>query len=385
MSEPSKITQILELGWKDYMSTHHVNAVQYKAGYSICNCKSERMGYNTSLCTECGYSEIHYNSCHNRNCPNCQVIDRIRWVDMRKSEVINSSYFHIVFTVPSELYPLFRWNQREMYSILHKCTADTILELSRDKKYIGGTPGIIQVLHTWGQELNYHPHIHCIVSGGCLSLNKQHILLSGKHFFIPIRVMSKLFRGKFLSSLKKLKESGKLMLCGNCSKLRNPYEWKELLNTLYNTPWVVYSKETFNRFGNAIEYLGKYTHRVAISNARIKFFDKDGVTFSARDYRTGTYYDVHLSLDAFIGRLMNHVLPVGFQKIRYYGFLNNRYKNINLDIIFRLQNRIRSKARFADASVADIMKDVYQVDIMKCPCCGKSTFMPGRSFYPLRE
>lgn len=385
MGQLSKITQIFELGWKNYIDSHHVNAVQYKAGYSICNCKSKLMGFNTVTCSECGFSETHYNSCHNRNCPNCQVVDRIRWVDKRKSEVIDSPYFHMVFTVPSELYPLFYKNQRDMYSLLHKCVSETILELSLDKKFIGGTPGIIQVLHTWGQELNYHPHIHCIVSGGCLSPDKQQILYAGKHFYIPVRVMSKKFRGKLIFYLKKLKESGKLELYGNCKKYKNSYDWNELVNKLYSMDWVVYTKETFNKFGNAIEYLGKYTHRVAISNKRIQSFDENGVTFSAKDYRTETYHDIHLSLGDFIGRICKHVLPAGFQKIRYYGFLNNRYKNKNLELIFRLQNKTRFKARFEGATVSAIMKEVYGIDIMKCPCCGKSTFRPGRRIYPLRE
>ena len=197
--------------------------------------------------------------------------------------------------------------------------------------------------------------------------------------------MSKKFRGKLLFHIKKLKESNELELYGNCRKYKNSYEWSELINKLYSMDWVVYTKETFNKFGNAIDYLGKYTHRVAISNKRIKSFDKDGVIFSAKDYRTGMYNDIHLSLVDFIGRMMKHVLPVGFQKIRYYGFLNNRYKTINLELIFKLQNKVRFKAKYEGATVADIMKDMYNIDIMKCPCCGKSTLQPGRRIYPLRE
>ena len=376
----SKIQQIFDLGWDDYSSSFTPSMTQQKAAYSISACKSGSLGCNISQCEDCGHVEIHNNSCRNRNCPNCQAILKEVWIDARKSEVIDSPYFHVVFTVPSELNPLIYANQKLLYALLHKCSSETLLELSADKKYLGATPGIIQVLHTWGQTLNYHPHIHCIVTGGGLTKDYR-LKTSSDSFFIPVKVLGSKFRGKFLAYLNSCQRQGRLVLPSSCEELRNSYAWAQYRDRLYKKEWCPYIKETFNGFGNAIEYLGRYTHRIAITNSRIISVSSRKVSFWAKDYRNGEKIIVDISPDEFIRRLMMHVLPDGFQKIRYYGFLNNRNKKKNLSIIFRIQGHQKFTSKFTGVSVSEIMKSVWNYDISICPCCGKSSMRhAGRTF-----
>ena len=381
MSKPSKIQQIFLNSYEDfYTSDSHVSGVQEKAARAILNCKSGTLGCNISQCTDCGHMEFHNNSCRNRNCPNCQAILKEIWIDKRRAEVIDSPYFHVVFTVPHELNPLIYGNQELLYSLLHRCSSETLLELSRDKKYLGATPGIIQVLHTWGQTLNFHPHIHCIVSGGGLS-DDHKLRKCGEKFFIPVHVMAKMFRGKFLAYLQKYYAAEKLAFSSSCTELQNSYSWNEFRDSLYKKDWCPYIKETFNGFGNAIEYLGRYTHRIAITNTRIQSVTESQVTFSARDYRSGETKAITLENVEFIRRFLMHVLPSGFQKIRYYGFLNNRTKTKNLKIIFRLQGYQKFKQRYVGLSTAELLKAVWNYDIHVCPACGCSSMTHlGRSY-----
>lgn len=277
-----KIRQIFEQAYDDYSAQGHFQPdVQHKAAHAILNCKSGRLGFNLSQCTDCGHIEIHNNSCRNRNCPNCQAVLKEIWVDRRRAEVINTPYFHVVFTLPHELNPLIYCNQKLLYGLLHRCCSETLLELSADKKWLGAVPGIIQVLHTWNQELAYHVHMHCIVSGGGLTKDGR-IRKSSKNFFIRTEVLRDKFKGKYMAHLFSLYESGSLNFSFSCEKLGNSYNWKEWKNRLYEKDWCPYIKETFNGFGNAMEYLGRYTHKIAISNSRILNLTEDMVTFSAR-------------------------------------------------------------------------------------------------------
>ena len=379
-----KIRQIFERSYEEYSAQgHHLSDVQRKAAGAILNCKSGRLGVNLSQCTDCGHMEVHNNSCRNRSCPNCQAVQKEIWVDKRRAEVIDSPYFHVVFTLPHELNPLIYCNQALLYGLLHTCCAETLLELSADKKWLGATPGIIQVLHTWDQELGYHVHMHCIVSGGGLTKDGR-IRKSSKNFFISTGVLRDKFKGKYMARLSSLYEKGALAFSSSCEKLRNSYYWKEWKNKLYQMDWCPYIKETFNGFGNAIEYLGRYTHRIAISNSRILSLTEDTVTFSARGKKPGDPKRlVTLEHTEFIRRYLMHVLPTGFQKIRYYGFLNNRMKHQNLRVIFKLQNGRRFKQRFAGMSMAELLKAVWNFDICLCPVCGHSSMKQlGRCYVP---
>lgn len=366
-----KIRQIFEQSYDDYSAQNYYQTdVQCKAAHAILNCKSGRLGINLSQCTDCGHMEIHNNSCRNRNCPNCQAVLKEIWVDKRRAEVIDTPYFHVVFTLPHQLNPLIYCNQKLLYGLLHRCCAETLLELSADKKWLGATPGIIQVLHTWNQELDYHVHMHCIVSGGGLTKDGR-LRKSPKSFFIRTEVLRDKFKGKYMAHLSSLYENGFLTFSSSCENLRNSYQWKEWKNSLYEMDWCPYIKETFNGFGNAIEYLGRYTHKIAISNSRILSVSDGTVTFSARGKKPGdTKRQITLNHTEFIRRYLIHVLPSGFQKIRYYGFLNNRYKTRNLKLIFKLQGRQRFKEKYTNLSMAELLKAVWNLDIHICPECG---------------
>ena len=379
-----KIQKIWQDSYEDYCHAGHFQSDEHKkASRSILACKSGRLGINVSECTECGHMEFHKNSCRNRNCPNCQAVLKEVWVDQRRAEVMDAPYFHVVFTLPHELNPLMFCNQKLLYGLLHKCCAQTILELSADRKYLGAQPGIIQVLHTWNQELGYHVHMHCIISGGGLTTDHR-IRRSSAKFFIPVRVLRDKVKGKYLSLLDACYQKGDLVFSSSCSTLQDPCVWKAFKNSLYEKDWCPYIKETFNGFGNAIEYLGRYTHRVAISNNRILSVTETEVTFSARGKKPGDpKREITISHEEFIRRFLMHVLPAGFQKIRYYGFLNNRMKSRNLKVIFRIQGGQRFRKRYARLSMAELLKAVWNIDLSICPECGCASMQHlGRSYAP---
>lgn len=365
------IQQIFRMSYDSFcMQGFFQSDTQRKAARDILNCKSGSLGCNISICEDCGHSEVHNNSCRNRNCPNCQAVLKELWVDKRRAEVIDSPYYHVVFTLPHELNPLIYCNQKLLYGLLHRCCSETLLELSADQKYLGATPGIIQVLHTWNQELDYHVHMHCIISGGGLTKAKKLRTAKGK-FFIPVEVLRDKFKGKYLSILNDYYQNDTLTFSSSCQKLRNSYEWKEFKNRLYEKDWCPFIKETFNGFGNAIEYLGRYTHKIAISNNRVLSVTQEETTFTARGIKPGEpKREITIPNSEFIRRFLMHVLPSGFQKIRYYGFLNNRMKTKNLKLIFRLQGYQKFKRKYMDLSIAELLKAVWDFDNRICPECG---------------
>lgn len=376
-----KIQEIFHTSYNAYCNHYNPRIEQHKAALSILHCKSGRLGCNISICEECGHLETHHNSCRNRNCPCCQAVPKELWIDARKAEVIDSPYFHVVFTLPAELNPLIYENQALLYSTMHKCASETLLEVSADKKYLGATPGIIQVLHTWGQELNFHPHIHCIITGAGLTKNRQ-LRKSRRSFFIPVKVLGKTFRGKFLNRLQSLYEQKKLSFSKTCRVFKNSYEWNEFRNSLYHKTWIPYIKETFNGFGNAIDYLGRYTHRIAISNSRIQSVTSTHVTFTANDYKTGEQKEITLSTIEFIRRFLMHVLPTGFQKIRYYGFLNNRSKKKNLKLIVALTGKELFQSKFRSMSLDELLLALWNINVHLCRECGCCSMRhAGRAYY----
>ena len=382
MSESYPIREVFRHSLDDFLLEHPVSGEQRRTALAIAACKTGRLGFNSSICEECGHVQIHNSSCRDRHCPNCQSVLKEFWIDQRRSEVLDAKYFHIVFTVPHDLNPLFPANQKLLYSLLHKTAAQTLLTLARDRRYLGAQPGIIQVLHTWGQNLSFHPHVHCIISGAGLTRDLK-LRKCGNSFFIPIRAASKLFRGKFMAALKDYRASGQLILPPASSDPVHHVNWQCLLDKLYGTDWCAYLKETFNGFGNAIDYLGRYTHRVAISNARILQVADHSVSFWYRDYRDGyARKQMTISHDEFIRRFLMHVLPKGFQKIRYFGFLAGPVKKKKLRILFRLQGHQTFKARFSSDTPRDVLLQSLGIDVKTCPCCGKPAMrFIGRSFH----
>ena len=378
-----EVQDIFRIYGKDYREKHKLPLHILKTMSAIERCRTADLGGHFDVCDECGYTKISYNSCRNRHCPKCQVLAKERWIDSQKSNLLDVGYFHIVFTIPDTLNTLVFQNQKELYTILFKSVAETLQELSADKKYLGATLGFTSVLHTWGQTLMHHPHIHCIVPGGGLnSVGKW--INSRKNFFIPVRVLSRKFRGKYLFYLRQLYEQNKLGFHGSQQYLSNENDFNRLLSALYDKEWVTYCKPPFKDASCVVEYLGRYTHRVAISNNRIVNLESGNVTFKWRDYKDSNKWKVmSVTADEFIRRFLIHILPHGFMKIRHYGLLGNRNKTTKLKLCRKLTNTpVYSKVR---ASTLDLICRIIGKDICKCPACGKGRFQRFKGHAPPLE
>ena len=381
----TKIQLIFKHGFPKYFETHRLSSQQLEASNAIMNCKTGNLGVHISVCDECGTLNFHNSSCRNRNCPNCQAVLKEIWIDMRSSEMIDARYYHVVFTLPYQLNSLIYCNQALLYNLMHKASAQTLLELSANPKYLGATPGIIQVLHTWGQELNFHPHIHCIVSGAGLTKAKE-LKTTGKSFFIPAKVLAEKFKGKFLAKLNRLYTEKKLFFSKAVSYLADENEWSSFKDKLYDTQWAPDIRETLNGQGNAIAYLGRYANRIAITNSRIVDVTEKTVTFKAKDYLDNSKMkEVTIPNEEFVRRFLMHVLPKGFQKIRYYGYLNNRFKKSNLKIIFAIQGKQLYKSKLSGLSIPEVLKEVWNYNICQCKHCGSMSMRLLGHSYHMRE
>lgn len=337
-------------------------------------CRTAALGGHVDECDHCGALRISYNSCRNRHCPKCQGLDKERWLEARKNDLLPVRYFHVVFTLPEELRPLALRNQEAIYQILFRASSQTLKELTRDSKHLGGHSGFIAILHTWSQTLMDHPHLHCIVTAGGLSLDGKRWIPCKKDFFLPVKVVSRLFRGKFLAYLKKAYKKGRISFPGNIAPLKEKSSFRALLNTLYGQEWNVYCKPSFRDAETVMEYLGRYTHRVAISNDRLVKIEADQVTFKYRD-RNDNGQTKLMTLDAseFIRRFLLHILPDGFVKIRHYGILSNRNRKSKLAQCMRLLganplNQDREKHR---EPWQDLLERITGIDPRVCPYCGK--------------
>jgi hypothetical protein len=352
----------------DYRKKHKLSLAQLKAMSAIEKCRTSALGGHIDICESCGNTQISYNSCRNRHCPKCQTLAKERWIDRQKGDLLNIGYFHVVFSVPDTLNPVIFQNQRILYQMLFKAVAETLSELAINKKYLGATLGFTSVLHTWGQNLMHHPHLHCIVPGGGLNPIGQWVN-SRKKFFIPVKVLSRKFRGKYLFYLKQLYEQNKLKFCGSQQYLSDARDFERFLSSLYAKEWVVYCKPPFKDAACIVEYLGRYTHRVAISNNRILSLGNGNITFKWRDYKDGSKWKVMtVSADEFIRRFLIHILPNGFMKIRHYGLLGNRNKTTKLKLCQKLTNTpVISKGK---ASTLDLIHKITGKDLSKCPHCG---------------
>ena len=360
-----EVQDIIKKYGEEYKEKHKMMPHIAKTMGAIEKCRTEKLGYHEDVCDECGYRKISYNSCRNRHCPKCQSIARAKWVEEREAEILNVKYFHVVITIPSELYMIAYQNQSKVYKILFKATAETLEELARDKKYLGAEIGFMEVLHTWGQTLVYHPHIHCIVpAGGIDKIGKWRN--SKKKFFIPVKVLSRKFRGKFLYYLKR----EKLEFYGKNEYLNNKQNFDELMSKMYNKEWISYCKPPFENAKSVIKYLGRYTHRVAISNERILSEENGEVTFKYRDYKDNNKMkEMTVKAEEFIRRFLMHILPPGFMKIRHYGLLGNRNKKTKLAVCKKLTNTtspVKPKL-----TTLEILKKTLGADFNICPMCHK--------------
>jgi hypothetical protein len=337
-------------------------------------CRTAALGGHKDKCDSCGHLEISYNSCRNRHCPKCQTLRKERWIEARGEDLLPIQYFHVVFTIPSELNRLVSMNRKVMYDLLFRSVSETLMKLANDPKHLGARIGALGILHTWGQNLMDHPHIHCIVTGGGLSADGGRWVPCRKGFFIPVRVMSALFRGKFLGLLKKCFLSDDLAFPGSIGHLKQPGNFEIFRKQLYQKKWVVYCKPPFDGVAGVLQYLGRYTHRIAISNNRILTIRDGNVSFLWRDYADDNRKKtMTLKADEFIRRFLLHVLPERYVRIRHFGLLGNRNRKDNISVCrgFLGTGKTVTKEKIKQETWQDQLIRICGIDVTRCPICQK--------------
>jgi predicted Zn-ribbon and HTH transcriptional regulator len=342
---------------------------QLKAFRAILRCRTAALGGHRDACLRCGYQTISYNSCRNRHCPKCQAQARERWLAARERELLDTSYFHVVFTLPHELNVLVLENPRLFYDLLFTASAQTLLEIASDPKHLGAEIGVVAILHTWGQNLLLHPHIHCVIPAGGLSLDHRRWVRPRYPFFLPVKVLSRVFRGKFLAGLKRLHRRKKLQCAGPAAALADSWQFTQLIRRLHRHDWVVYAKPAFGGPMQVLRYLGRYTHRVAISNHRLLALERERVTFRCKDYaRGGKQAQMTLVATEFLRRFFLHVLPKGFVRIRHFGFLANRFRASRL----ALGRQLLASGDSTEQEVKTNNARSESSSLWHCPRCGAS-------------
>ena len=334
---------------------------QLKVLRAIERCRTAALGGHRDQCVRCGHQAISYNSCRNRHCPKCQTNAREKWLCARRRELLPVCYFHLVFSVPHALVPLMWQNQKILFGLLFNASAATLLEVAADPSRLGGQVGFLSILHTWGQTLQRHPHIHCVVPGGGLSLDHSRWIRSPPHFFLPVRVLSRVFRGKFVAGLRRAFHGKQLTFPGALQSLANEKAFAAFLRTLFREEWVVYSKAPFGGPEHVLQYLARYTHRVAISNHRLLSVDGDHVTFRWKDYaHHSKSRAMTLTGEEFLRRFLQHVLPKGLPRIRYFGWLANRRRNEVLPLCRTL----------LAVAPPPAVPNHTETGVWRCPACG---------------
>jgi hypothetical protein len=354
---------------------HTISPTQRRALRDLVRCRTAVLGGHVEACDVCGHVRIAYNSCRNRNCPKCQAATRVEWLDRQEADLLPVDYFHLVFTLPSALGPLGLQNPTLVYGGLFRAAADSLSALGADPKYLGAEMGFVGVLHTWGQTLTLHPHVHCVVPGGGPSLDGQRWVSCRPGFLLPVRPLSRLFRGKFLALLQQWHQHEHLVLAGKQADLADPRRFAQWLDELRSSEWVVYAKPPFGGPEQVLKYLARYTHRVAISNHRLATIDDRTVSFHWKDYADGNTQKV-MTLEGveFLRRFLQHVLPSGFVRIRHYGFLANRHRETKVQ-------RCRELLTVIPVSTGEVPTTERKQDQPeptatvpdghRCPSCGK--------------
>jgi Zn finger protein HypA/HybF involved in hydrogenase expression len=332
---------------------------------AIARCRTAALGGHIDECTRCGHRAISYNSCRNRHCPKCQAGARERWIAARQKELLPTRYLHVVFTLPGHLAPLVLQNKKVIYDLLFRTSAETLLQVARDPRHLGAEIGFFSVLHTWSQKLTAHPHVHCVVPAGGLSPDHTRWMRSRDNYFLPKEVLGELFRGKFVNALKQAFQNGQLQFHGDLKLLAQPKIFAAWLRPLHRQDWVVYLKRPFGGPQYVLRYLGRYTHRVAISNHRLASFADGQVTFRWRDSAHHNEQKLlTLSLDEFLRRLLLHILPQGFVRIRHFGFLANRKRATTVPLCNQLLSSTSPPTTQPEHSTAP------SSDTWLCPNCG---------------
>ncbi len=373
---PLEVADIIRSAGESFLerSRRWITWQHRKVLLAILRCRTVVLGGHRDRCSDCGHVAISYNSCGNRHCPRCQGNARLHWLRAREVELLPARYVHAVFTLPRELAPVALQNKKVIFNLLFRASAETLLEVARDPRHLGAEIGFFSVLHTWNQRLQFHPHVHCILAAGGLSPDHTKWIGSSPRFFLPIKVLSRVFRGKFVAGLKTAFHAGDLHFHGTLQHLAEPCAFRAWLRTLFRQDWVVYAKRPFGGPEHALRYLGAYTHRVAISNHRLVALDDGNVTFRWRDSAHGNKKRLMtLPVDEFLRRFLLHVLPRGFVRIRNFGFLANRRRATLLPLCFQLLPR-STETTPSIASPAAAQLD----SCWRCPLCGGTMHMVER-------
>ena len=349
---------------RSWLGFQHLKVLQ-----AIARCRTAALGGHIDKCSGCGHRTISYNSCRDRHCPRCQAQARERWLAARNRELLGVPYFHVVFTLPHELNALCQYNPKLLYNLLFQTSAATLLEAAADPKHLGAEIGFLSILHTWGQNLSIHPHVHCAIPAGGFSPDHSRWVHPRHPFFLPVKVLSRVFRGKFTAGLRRLYRRRKLRLSGPVARLADPKRFADFLRTLFRQDWVVYAKPAFGGPTQVLRYLGRYTHRVAISNHRLLAFDGERVSFRWRDYAHGNKHrKMTLQGAEFLRRFVQHVLPRGFVRIRQYGFLANRCRRTQLALARQLLLSTPKPREACDNGA--ITRSTW-----RCPRCGDTMIL----------
>jgi len=357
ISEQVELQDIFTAGSQEYELRYRSCNQQRKVINAIRNCRTQAMGQHTAQCDNCGKSITAYNSCRNRHCPKCQFSKQTKWVEQLENNLLPVAYFHVVFTLPQELHEIVYKTQQVAYSVLLKSAGKTLEQVAGYREFLGAQTGCVAVLHTWGQNLMYHPHVHMLVPAGGMDEDGMEWVPSSKKFFVPVKVLSKVFRSKFFGMLEKTFSDNNIGL---------PSDYRQLKDRLYEKEWVVYTKKPFKGPGQLLTYLGRYTHRVAISNNRILSHCENKVTFRWKDYSDhNKWKTMELDTCEFMRRFLLHVLPCGFYKIRYYGIFANANRKIRLQHCMLLITRLTTRV-----SVAYLSSSQTELK-RKCPFCQK--------------
>lgn len=331
----------------------------------IATCRTSARGGHVERCGSCGHERVAYNSCRNRHCPKCEGPARARWLAARETEILPVPYAHVVFTIPRQVAAIALSNRRAVYEILFRAAADTLTEIAADPDHLGASIGFLAVLHTWGQTLEHHPHVHCLVPAGGLARDGSRWVPCRRGFFLPVRVLSRLFRGKFLAMLRRAFDRGDLTFRSALTDLRDPVAFRTYLAPLHDLDWTVYTRPPFGEPAQVLRYLAAYTHRVAIANSRLVAMRGDHVAFRFKDYRrAGKKRTMRLDGAEFLRRFLLHVLPKGFTRIRHYGLFANRHRRAKVDVCRKLIGQ-RSLEPAPPTPTAAAPCD----DPLSCPAC----------------
>ena len=376
MPQPQlEMADVLHLYGEAFRQQHaaSLSTAQRRVMTAIELCRTAALGGHVEPCDSCGQQRVFYNSCRNRHCPKCQSLARAQWIENRLAEILDCQYFHVVFTIPAEMAALAYQNKEVVYGILFRTSAETLRTIAADPRHLGAEIGFFSVLHTWGQNLLHHPHVHCVVAGGGLAPDGQHWVACKPGFFLPVRVLSRLFRRLFLENLQRAFDSGQLQFFATLQSLRDPLAFARYLVPCATPEWVVYAKPPFAGPQQVLDYVGRYTHRVAISNNRLLALENGSVTFRWKDYRHSSQpKTMTLTADEFLRRFLLHVLPDGLQRIRYYGFLGNRYRAQKLT---RCRQLLGMAAPPETAGAPQDYRDRYErltgFSLRECPSCGQ--------------